>query len=495
MAKKTYSKKSHLENIGHLGANESRSPDDRGNGLPLEARAFLDTLAGPESGGDYNVIYRGDQFNSYDAHPKVWVKIPNGPQKGKYSSAAGKYQFIKPTWDKASGLAGVEDFSPASQDRAAWALAQETYRTSTGRDLLADLKSGDQEIMSGIPRALSSEWDSLPGGGQPGTTASQFVQTFNQRLATTSGHVVPPLGMASDPPVPRPREAGASAREGYTAPAAPVPEPRWKGSVARVLDATRTPSLADLPMPPAGIAGGQPFRSEDHPKSNVAPGIIQAVRPEGPAAGMPRATSGEISIGNPMAEPAQPVTLKPVERPAIVRYDPNNGVRETVLPGRPDSLPLAKNASGSPDDRSSAPTASPKYITTKVPLTMKEVNPAYEAWAKQYAGKMNQSGSPDDRDERKALAAPPPPPQFIETQKTKTVVKLNPDFGKPVVMEVQAPGLTGARPALIKTKSPGLGAKAYDQANQAARDRAIAGAADPTKAASRASLAAQWGFE
>jgi hypothetical protein len=50
MAKKTYSKKSHLENIGELWKNQSGSPDERGNGLPREAVALLETISGPESG-------------------------------------------------------------------------------------------------------------------------------------------------------------------------------------------------------------------------------------------------------------------------------------------------------------------------------------------------------------------------------------------------------------------------------------------------------------
>ena len=44
---------------------------------------------------------------------------------------------------------------------------QTEYKAKTGRDLLATLRSGDQAAISEVPRMLSGQWASLPGGRQP----------------------------------------------------------------------------------------------------------------------------------------------------------------------------------------------------------------------------------------------------------------------------------------------------------------------------------------
>ena len=55
---------------------------------------------------------------------------------------------------------GVNDFSPASQDRVAWQVAVQTYRAQTGRDLLTDLRAGstDPTRRAAIERALKGRW-------------------------------------------------------------------------------------------------------------------------------------------------------------------------------------------------------------------------------------------------------------------------------------------------------------------------------------------------
>jgi hypothetical protein len=102
-------------------------------GLSAHQRALLDTIAGTESPG-YNVIYGGQTFNDYSRHPGIAVPIASGPNVGKTSSAAGRYQFLQPTWNDLAGRYGYKDFSPANQDQAAWNLAQETYGPNLMRD-------------------------------------------------------------------------------------------------------------------------------------------------------------------------------------------------------------------------------------------------------------------------------------------------------------------------------------------------------------------------
>lgn len=130
--------------------------------LPSAEQYVLDAIAQGESGGDYQVIYGGERAPNLMAHPNV--RVPLGD--GRYSSAAGKYQFTKPTWDLEVNRLGLKDFSPSSQDLAAWDLAQRTYQEATGRSLANDAAERNVDWS-----ALEGQWTSLKrlrDGGQAG---------------------------------------------------------------------------------------------------------------------------------------------------------------------------------------------------------------------------------------------------------------------------------------------------------------------------------------
>ncbi len=132
--------------------------------IPTEGAALLETIAGPESGGQYDVRYTpdgGSKFSDLSRHPN----IAEPTRDGRQSTAAGKYQFVKATWDRAARALGLKDFSPESQDKAAWWLARQDYQSHTGRDLLSDLKSPDANVQAGIRRTLSQTWEGLKGMG------------------------------------------------------------------------------------------------------------------------------------------------------------------------------------------------------------------------------------------------------------------------------------------------------------------------------------------
>jgi muramidase (phage lysozyme) len=121
---------------------------------------------GPESNGRYDVRYGGKTFQGYADHPRVAEPITSGPDVGKTSSAAGRYQFIGSTWDQQAKKLGLKDFSPEPGRRRVGSGADRIQGQNRPRP--ADvLKSGDQAAISDVPRQLSGQWSSLPGGRQP----------------------------------------------------------------------------------------------------------------------------------------------------------------------------------------------------------------------------------------------------------------------------------------------------------------------------------------
>ena len=134
--------------------------------LPPQAKYFLETISEAEGTAidrTYQAIVglgKGVEgapayFDDYSKHPNViGYRGPAGP-----STAAGRYQIVKRTWDYLSKKYNLKDFSPASQDKAAWYLAKEDYaRKSNGRDLEEDLANG---VTKYIKPVLGSTWEGL----------------------------------------------------------------------------------------------------------------------------------------------------------------------------------------------------------------------------------------------------------------------------------------------------------------------------------------------
>jgi len=171
---------------GKSGAKLDAASDVRWGQASPEQRALLNTIAGTESPG-YNVVYGGDTFEGYGAHPGRDVVITSGPNKGQTSSAAGRYQFLGSTWNNIAKAYHLDDFSPENQDKGAWYLATEAYGRETGRDLNTDIKSKDPATLAGIGKALSGTWTSLPSGIEQGQNSDKFVSSFTNFLGKASG--------------------------------------------------------------------------------------------------------------------------------------------------------------------------------------------------------------------------------------------------------------------------------------------------------------------
>ena len=165
-----------------------------GNNPEQNVKAFLYMLQSSEhaypqdvnNGAAYGTFYGGSRFTDFSDHPvntgeKVGVRLSDarckasGFKPGCVSTAAGAYQFIKPTWDRIRAIAPrLPDFSPESQDAAAVRLLD-----SIGA--LELIQSGD--IEAAIAKS-SKTWASLPGSkAQQNPRQLAFViDRFNEGL-------------------------------------------------------------------------------------------------------------------------------------------------------------------------------------------------------------------------------------------------------------------------------------------------------------------------
>jgi muramidase (phage lysozyme) len=130
-------------------------------------RAMQTAIAVGEGTDDdlgYYRIVGGKTFSDDSHHPNVRVYLP---RYDVWSTAAGRYQIIYPTWRALQKQYGFPDFSPESQDEAAVALI-------AGRWALEDVIAG--RFPDAIHK-LAKEWASLPG-----STAGQRIEDYS-RLA------------------------------------------------------------------------------------------------------------------------------------------------------------------------------------------------------------------------------------------------------------------------------------------------------------------------
>ena len=98
----------------------------------------------------YTTLFGGGQITDLSKHPDQVVSA------GGYSStAAGKYQFLTPTWNEARDALGLKDFSPESQEKAGRFLTQ---RRGVDPD---KVYTNFNDFKNAIDK-LAPEWASLP---------------------------------------------------------------------------------------------------------------------------------------------------------------------------------------------------------------------------------------------------------------------------------------------------------------------------------------------
>lgn len=151
-------------------------------GLPENVEKFLKLITYTEGtdklGIPYNTAFKYKTFFDLSKHPEIKTPFFN-PAKNKmdYSTAAGRYQFIKPTWDRISKKLGLKDFSAVSQDKAA---IEQLKETGSYNDIL------NGNWIQAIEKNAQI-WASLPGSKhkQPTFTLKKALAF----LGTTAGKI------------------------------------------------------------------------------------------------------------------------------------------------------------------------------------------------------------------------------------------------------------------------------------------------------------------
>ena len=154
--------------------------------------AFLDLIAWAEGTSStvhrltrmdgYDVIVTGscgpEIFTDFQRHPFSNARAPKHITGSLFSSASGRYQFMRTHWEHYRNLLKLPDFGPLSQDLWAIQLIRE-------RNALHDIRQ--HRIREAISRCANI-WASFPGAGygQPEHKMERLIDVFEEALERLS---------------------------------------------------------------------------------------------------------------------------------------------------------------------------------------------------------------------------------------------------------------------------------------------------------------------
>lgn len=148
----------------------------------------------------YEIFYGGQTFDDLSDHPVITgelapVPLPDamcraaGLKSPCFSTAAGAYQFIRPTWQRLRNKLNLKDFGPQAQDEAAYELLVETGVV----DLI------DEGNIEAAIRKAGKTWASLPGNNYQQNPKAmryaldRFVEGQKRAAETFGVDLLPPL--------------------------------------------------------------------------------------------------------------------------------------------------------------------------------------------------------------------------------------------------------------------------------------------------------------
>lgn len=180
--------------------NGERSPWDNrawtGEPMPLVMnggdpyiRALMRTISASESSdpSPYTLLYGGEHSETLREHPDECVPIVAGPNVGKCTTAAGRYQFLTTTWlekaavyhprPKGFSIWRSYSFAPRYQDEVVYAWLNDP--SAWGEDIGEMLRAGEIEDVLWL---LSGTWTSLGYGIESNVMSSSLPDIYAEML-------------------------------------------------------------------------------------------------------------------------------------------------------------------------------------------------------------------------------------------------------------------------------------------------------------------------
>lgn len=143
-------------------------------------RAFLDTIAVSEGTTrySYNTMFGNTRIADLSRHPRIYKAFTDKNGKVNRTSAAGRYQFLWPTWNGLQQKLNLPDFGPRSQDLAAIELLRQ-------RGALNYVVAGQ---FAQAVYAARKEWASFPGAGyaQGERSLAMLQKAYTKALGNVS---------------------------------------------------------------------------------------------------------------------------------------------------------------------------------------------------------------------------------------------------------------------------------------------------------------------
>jgi len=151
-------------------------------------RALMRTISASEANhpSPYSLLYGGKQIYDLSHHPQKCVTIATGPNKGRCSTAAGRYQILYKTWlEKAEKyhprpssflLWTGYSFEPEYQDAIIYSWLNDGQ--AWGVNISDELRQGK---IDRILRMLSGTWTSL-GYGKEDNSMTPYLPQIYQRM-------------------------------------------------------------------------------------------------------------------------------------------------------------------------------------------------------------------------------------------------------------------------------------------------------------------------
>jgi nickel/cobalt tolerance cation efflux system protein len=153
-------------------------------------RALMLTISASESNhkNSYFLLYGGSHVHNLEQHPNQCLPIKVGPNRGKCSTAAGRYQFLPSTWlEKAARYHphpqqtrhGVAyGFEPEYQDKVVYRWLKDHHQWDV--DIPTLLRQGRLEE---VLLELSDVWTSLDGGIEENSMTPHLPELYRKFLA------------------------------------------------------------------------------------------------------------------------------------------------------------------------------------------------------------------------------------------------------------------------------------------------------------------------